>query len=68
MSPIELALAQFPSKAAMARAIGVSPMAVRQWERRERIPLEHAVRIEQITDGAVTKEQLRPDVFGTEAA
>lgn len=61
--PIELAIQHFGSKAELARAIGQKPMTVQQWVRRNRIPLKHVVKIEHATGGAVTKEQLRPDVF-----
>lgn len=50
-------------KAALARAIGVTPPAVHQWIRGMRpIPAERCPLIERATDGLVRCEDLRPDV------
>jgi DNA-binding transcriptional regulator YdaS (Cro superfamily) len=66
--PIEIAISHFGSQANLARALNETPMTIHQWLRRNRIPLKHVVKIERVSGGAVTKEQLRPDVFGSEAA
>ncbi|WP_299948837.1 Cro/CI family transcriptional regulator [uncultured Microbulbifer sp.] len=52
----------FGSQGALARQLGVSPMAVSNWKRRW-VPVERAIQIERLTSGEVSKEQLRPDVF-----
>lgn len=67
MKPLQTAIDHFGSKAALARALGVEPMTVRQWQVRNRVPIERAIEIERVTQGAVTREDLRPDVF-TKAA
>lgn len=57
------------SQAALARVIGVKPPTVNQWANGERpVPATLCRAVEAATGGAVTAEQLRPDVFGTHAA
>lgn len=52
---------------ALARMIGVGQGHVWYWLRRsKRIPAERAAQVERATDGAVTKEELRPDLFGAD--
>jgi DNA-binding transcriptional regulator YdaS (Cro superfamily) len=47
----------------LARALGVTQGAVNQWSAGlTRIPLERAIEIERHTAGAVTCEELRPDL------
>lgn len=57
------AIDSFPSQAAFAKALGVTPMAVSQWKAR-RIPPERCRDIERVTNGKVTRRDLRPDLFG----
>lgn len=47
----------------LARALGVSAVTVHEWTTgKKRVPAERCVEIERATDGAVTCEELRPDV------
>jgi DNA-binding transcriptional regulator YdaS (Cro superfamily) len=47
----------------LARAVGVSAVIVSQWKTGARqVPAERCPAIERATDGAVTCEELRPDV------
>lgn len=57
----------------LAERIGVTQSAVSQWlqwldgglhDNASRITGERALEIEQATDGAVTRAELRPDLFG----
>lgn len=42
---------------------------ISQWEAGEvRIPAERMIAIESVTDGAVTRHDLRPDIFGAAPA
>lgn len=63
MTPLDRAVNHFGTKAALARAIGVSPMTVQHWFRGRRVPVKHAVRLEAAAPGIVTAAELRPDVF-----
>lgn len=50
------------SAASLSAKIGVTPVLVSQWRNGVRqIPIERCVSIEQATDGAVTRQELRPD-------
>jgi DNA-binding transcriptional regulator YdaS (Cro superfamily) len=50
------------SVAAFARRLGVPPALVSQWRTGvRRVPLERCVSIEQATEKAVTRKDLRPD-------
>ena len=63
---INKAIEYYGSQAALARACGVSQMAVSKWTRHG-VPPERALQIEKLTDGAVTRQDLRPDLFGLAA-
>lgn len=57
----------FGNKTAVGRALGVTHQAVIKWERTQ-VPADRAIQIEQLTNGAVTVRDLRPDLFETTAA
>ena len=63
---IDKAIQHYGSQAALARACDVSQMAVSKWTRNG-VPPERALQIEKLTDGAVTRQDLRPDLFGLAA-
>jgi len=63
---LKKAVTVFGSQAALAKAIGVSPMTITQWKARG-IPAERCLDIERATDGKVTRLDLRPDLFGQAA-
>jgi len=52
------------SQAAFAKKVGVSQGRVSQWLDGETIPAERCVAIEKATQGRVTRQDLRPDLFG----
>lgn len=56
------------SQKKLADACGVSQVAVSKWFRGGDIRAEHAIAVEKATDGKVTREQLRPDIFRDSAA
>lgn len=63
MSPIQHACALAGGHSAIARALGITRAAVSQWATGVRpIPEERCPAIECATSGAVTCEELRPDV------
>ncbi len=56
------------TQAEFAKSIGVTQGAVWQWIAGEqRVSAERVFGIEDATDGAVTRYQMRPDLFKTEA-
>lgn len=61
--PIDVAAGLLGGQAALASALGVSRGAVPQWKQEGRsIPAEHCPKVERLTAGKVTCEQLRPDI------
>jgi len=57
------------SQVAVARAVGVTPQAVSDVLRRgNRVPAEWCLAIESATDGAVSRHDLRPDLYPAENA
>lgn len=49
------------SQSALALALGVTKAAVWQWKADGRqVPIEHCLAIERATNGAVTRQDLRP--------
>jgi DNA-binding transcriptional regulator YdaS (Cro superfamily) len=45
----------------LAKLLGISPSAISQWAR---VPYRRALQIEARTQGRVTRQELRPEVFG----
>ena len=56
----------FGSQAKLARALNIAPMAVSKWKTNG-VPPERALEIERLTSGAITRQDLRPDLFGLAA-
>jgi DNA-binding transcriptional regulator YdaS (Cro superfamily) len=64
-SPILIAVDAVGGQSELARRLNVDPTLVSQWVHERRpIAAHHCLPIEQATDRAVTRYQLRPDVFG----
>lgn len=62
MNALQKAYRPFGSRSKFAAQLGVSGEAVRKWER-GRVPAERCIEIERITEGSVTRCDLRPDLF-----
>lgn len=60
---IERAISHCGSEAKLGKAAGVSQNAIWQAKQRGRVSAELAIKIEKATGGAVTRLQLRPDIF-----
>ena len=58
--------ALYGSQRALADALQVDPMAVYRWHTKG-VPPERALQIEILTNGMVTRQDLRPDLFGLTA-
>ena len=53
----------------LARDLKISPVLISQWSSgARRVPAERCLPIEEATNGAVTRYELRPDVFGENQA
>lgn len=67
-NPLEKAIEITGSQAELARRIGKKQAHIWNWLYRDsRIPAEVVADIEKATGGKVTREQLRPDLFGKAA-
>jgi DNA-binding transcriptional regulator YdaS (Cro superfamily) len=44
----------------LASLLGIKRPAIYQWKR---VPAERAVKIEEVTGGKVTRQELRPDLY-----
>ncbi len=65
MNAIDIAVKEFGSVNALAASLGVRQSAISNWRARGRVPAERCIVIERVTNGAVSRYQLRPDIFGT---
>lgn len=69
MNPIERAASHIGSLTALAARLGVSASMVSQWKLAERpVSLAYCALIERETEGAVTVQELRPDLTWTRIA
>ena len=64
MNPLDRAIEVVGGVGKLADAIGLKSNVVSNWRLREQVPAERCIAIEQATGGAVTRHDLRPDVFG----
>lgn len=63
MEALDKAIKHFGSATELGKQLGLSPAAVTNWKARGVVPAKIAKRIEEVTDGAVTRHELAPDVF-----
>lgn len=63
MRPIDKTIKIIGSQAELARLLETSPPNVHKMLKTGRVPAKHCRKIESATGGAVTAEQLRPDIF-----
>lgn len=68
-SPLDRAIELCGGQAALAREIGTKQQNVAYWRTAVKgVPAEMAQAIEDAVNGQVTRQELRPDVFGERAA
>lgn len=68
-SPLARAIEILGSQAQLASAIGRKQQSVNEVVRRgKRVPAEWCLKIEQATDGVVTRHDLRPDLYPIEGS
>jgi hypothetical protein len=55
---------EFKTYENLAKSLGVTYKAVYAWFMRGgKIPAKHVKRIEELTEGRITREQIRPDLY-----
>lgn len=64
MNAIDQAIKLCGGPTGLAEKLGVWQTAVSNWRSRGQVPAQRCLAIEEATAGAVTRYQLRPDVFG----
>ncbi len=52
------------SQDALARQLTIKSPSISGWRDRGKVPAERCLAIEQATAGQITRQDLRPDVFG----
>ena len=68
-TPIQRAIEAVGGQANLATALSIHPSLVSQWVTGRRpVAANHVLGIEKATQGAVTRHDLRPDVFGAAPA
>lgn len=63
-SALARAIDEFPTQDAFAEALGIKSPSVSEWKKRKCVPANRCADIERITNGSVTRFDLRPDIFG----
>jgi DNA-binding transcriptional regulator YdaS (Cro superfamily) len=61
---IEKAIRVAGSQTALGRLLGLTPQAIQKWASQGSVPGERCREVEAKLDGAVTRYELNPDVFG----
>ncbi|WP_373565917.1 transcriptional regulator [Microbulbifer okhotskensis] len=65
LEALKRAVAIVGTKSGLAKSIGVKPPVITQWFKSKRpIPAGQCRPIEAATNGAVTRYELRPDIYG----
>lgn len=69
MNALQKAIEIAGGQRALARSLGVAQAHVWYWLNKSagKVPAERAAQIEEATHGAVTRHDLRPDIFGQAA-
>lgn len=65
-NPIERAIRILGTQRKLAEKLCVTPQAIAKW--RKRVPGERVLGIEAATNGAVTRHELRPDLYPADTA
>jgi len=59
----QLLQVEFGTLDELSKLLGVKSSAVYQWVAREQIPIKHLKKLNMLSEGRLTKEMLRPDLF-----
>jgi hypothetical protein len=63
MYQLNLLKAEFGSVKWLSEQLGVRQSAIYNWADRGKIPIKHIKRLRELSEGRLTKEMLRPDLF-----
>lgn len=66
--PIQRAAVSVGGQSALARKLGIKPQAVQRWCATGIVPANRVLDIERVTEGTVTRNELRPDLYPIERA
>jgi len=64
MSPFEALKYEFGTLSQLASLLRMKETALYQWVKRGQIPIKHVKKIEDLSQGRLTAQILRPDLFG----
>jgi DNA-binding transcriptional regulator YdaS (Cro superfamily) len=62
---VKAAIQAFGTRTALAKKLHLKRAAISQWKQ---VPVKHVLTIEDLTNGAVSRYVMRPDVYRREAA
>ena len=60
----QLLQAEFGTLGALSEHLNVGQSAVYNWLAKRHIPIKHLKKIEELSEGRITRKMLRPDIFG----
>lgn len=60
----EMLKAEFGSLYRLCQILGLTTNAVYQWRRNNTVPLKYLKKLEELSEGRITRKQMRPDIFG----
>jgi DNA-binding transcriptional regulator YdaS (Cro superfamily) len=63
MNPFELLRFEFGTLSRLASMLSITESAIYMWSQKGTIPVRHLKKIEALSEGRLTKEMLRSDVF-----
>lgn len=66
MSPLQRAIQDAGSQAALGEAIGKKQQHIQYWLSVDKVPGEYVIAIEKAVNGKVTRHELRPDLYPVE--
>lgn len=64
MDALEQAIDILGSQEALATRLKIRSPSISEWRKRGRVPVARCREIEGLTEGRVTRRDLRPDLFG----
>ncbi len=60
---LEKIIAIAGSQTALAKELGIQQQAISEWLQKGTIPPHRVLKLEEIVKGAVTRHELRPDIY-----